>query len=282
MPIFRTLPMHPVQPSAPRRLLQGLQRNWSLWRTLVAQDLAVRYRGTLFGRLWPVLLPLLSLAMFGFVFGAVFRARWPGLGEGDHLGFVLNLFCGLLVHGMLSESLGQAPTLLHNNSAFVRKMVFPLPVLVAVPLGAALTHGAAGFVLLGIVAALFHGTLHASALALPWILLPYLAMLYGLALMAAAFGVYLRDLAQVISALIFMVLFTAPVFFPRDMVPSAVEALVAYNPITWPVTAVRDALLHGQWPPLHDWSMYAASATVVLLLGMYCFQLLRRGFADLL
>lgn len=264
------------------RLFVGLQRHWSLWRTLVAQDLAARYRGTLFGRLWPVLLPLLTLSTFGFVFGAVFRARWPGLADDDHLGFVLNLFCGLLVHGMLAETVGQAPTLLHNNSSFVRKMVFPLPVLVAVPLGAALTHGAAGFGLLLLVAAIFHGTLHASALALPWILLPYLAMLYGLALLVSAFGVYLRDLAQVISALVFLVLFTAPVFFPRDMVPAPVESLVAYNPITWPVTAVRDALLHGQWPALSDWSPYAGSSVVVLCVGMYCFKLLRRGFADLL
>ncbi len=273
--------MHPVPDSRPGPL-QGLQRNWSLWRTLVVQDLAVRYRGTLFGRLWPILLPLLSLSMFGFVFGAVFRARWPGLGEDDHLGFVLNLFCGLLVHGMLSEAVGQAPTLLQNNSGFVRKMVFPLPVLVAVPIGAALTHGAAGFALLILTAAVFHGTLHASALALPWILLPYLAMLFGLALLVAALGVYLRDLAQLISALVFMVLFTAPVFFPLDMVPAAVEPLVAYNPITWPVTASRDALLHGQWPSLYGWSLYAACALVVLCFGMCCFKLLRRGFADLL
>ena len=267
---------------APRRLFLSLQRNWSLWRTLVARDLAVRYRGTLLGRLWPVLLPLMMLGMYGFVFGAVFRARWPGLGEGDHLGFALNLFVGLLVHGMLAESVGQAPTLLQNNSGFVRKMVFPLPVLVAVPLGAALTHAGVGLALVFVVAGVFRDAWHASALAVPLVLLPYLAMLYGLSLLVAALGVYLRDLGQLISVLVFMVLFTAPVFYPSHLVPEAISGLVAYNPIAWPVGALRDALLHGQWPSLQGGLLYALASILVLWLGMGCFRLLRRGFADLL
>ena len=81
---------------------------WHLWRTLVAQDLAARYRGTLLGRAWPLVMPLVMLAVYGFVFGAVFRARWPGLAADDHLGFTLNLFVGLLVHGLLSEALAAA------------------------------------------------------------------------------------------------------------------------------------------------------------------------------
>ena len=95
----------------------------SLWFTLVSQDLAARYRGTLLGRAWPLLMPLLMLCIYGFVFGAVFRARWPGLAEDDHLGFAINLFIGLLVHGLLAEAVAQAPSLMQRNSNFVRKMV---------------------------------------------------------------------------------------------------------------------------------------------------------------
>lgn len=274
--------MSTVSQQAPMRLTQRLQRNWSLWRTLVGQDLAARYRGTLLGRLWPVLLPLLMLALYGFVFGAVFRARWPGLDESDHLGFVLNLFAGLLVHGMLSESVGQSATLMRGNSNFVRKMVFPLPVLVAVPLGAAMVHAAIGISLLVLVAAVFHGTLHLSAVAVPLILLPYVVMLYGLSLLISALGVYLRDLGQVISVLVTMTLFTAPVFYPRDLAPPAVAGMLDYNPITWPVSAVRDAVLYGQWPALQGWLLYATVAALMLLLGLACFNVLRRGFADLL
>ncbi len=120
-----------------------------LWRTLVAQELRSRYRGSLLGRAWPVLLPLLMLAIYGFVFGVVFRARWPGLAEDDHLGFTLNLFTGLLVHGLLAESVGQAPGLMQRYGNFVRKVVFPLQILPAVPLGVALVNLALGLAILG-------------------------------------------------------------------------------------------------------------------------------------
>lgn len=254
----------------------------ALWRTLVAQDFAVRYRGTLLGRVWPLLLPLLLLAIYGFVFGVVFRSRWPGLAEGDHLGFALNLFTGLLVHGLFAEAVGQSPTLFQRNSNFVRKMVFPLPVLVAVPLGAALVHAALGFVLLAVINAIGGSGLHAAALSVPAILAPYLVLLYGLALVFAALGVYVRDLGQVAGLIVMIVLFTGTVFFPVDMVPGALARIVRVNPISWPTDALRGALLRGDWPDPVAMAGYWLVALAVFWLGWRCFALLRRGFADLL
>ena len=254
----------------------------ALWRTLVAQELAVRYRGTLLGRAWPFLMPLTMLAVYGFVFGAVFRARWPGLAEGDHMGFALNLFLGLLVHGLLAETVGQAPSLMLRNSNFVRKIVFPLPVLVAVPLGAALVHMALGLLLVCAVNAVWGTGAHGSLLALPLILLPCLVMLYGLALAVAALGVYLRDLAQVATVLVTVALFTGAVFYPRSMVPPLLGGAVAVNPISWPIEALRGAILHGQWPDATTFAGYSIVAIVILMMGMMAFRALRPGFADVL
>lgn len=261
---------------------QPLRRAFHLWRTLVGQDLAARYRGTLLGRAWPVLMPLVMLAVYGFVFGAVFRARWPGLAEDDHLGFTLNLFIGLVLHTMMGESVGQSPELLLRNSNFVRKVVFPLPVLVGVPLGTAVVHGLVGLGLVTVVSVLAGGGLHPAVLALPLVLAPYLALLYGLSLCLASLGVYVRDLGQITGVLVMLVLFTGAVFFPRDMVPPALAAFVDLNPITWPVEAARGVLLHGQWPSPASFVRYSAAAGVVLAFGWTCFARLRRGFADVL
>ena len=267
---------------ATAQLLSRSAGHVSLWHTLVAQDLAARYRGTLLGRAWPLLMPTLMLGVYGFVFGAVFRARWPGLAEDDHLGFALNLFIGLLTHGLMAESVGQAPSLMQRNSNFVRKMVFPLRVLVAVPLGSALFHTLLGLLLVLAVNGIWGTGLHASALAVPLILLPYMVLLYGLALAFAGLGVYLRDLSQLVSVLLVLVLFTSAVFFPRSMVPPALSSVVGYNPITWPVETMRGALLHGQWPAVDGLGMYALAALLALILGWMTFGALRRGFADVL
>lgn len=242
----------------------------------------MRYRGTLLGRAWPFLLPLTMLAVYGFVFGAVFRARWPGLAEDDHLGFALNLFLGLLVHGLLAETVGQAPSLLQRNSNFVRKIVFPLPVLVAVPVGTALVHMLLGLFLVCGVNAVWGTGLHWQLIAVPAVLVPYLAMLYGIALAFAALGVYLRDLTQVASVLVTIALFTGAVLYPRSMVPPMLAGAVAANPISWPVEAMRQAVFHGQWPDSVAMAGYSFTALVMLVLGLGLFRALRPGFADVL
>ena len=254
----------------------------SLWRTLVAQDLSVRYRGTLLGRAWPLAMPLMMLALYGFVFGAVFRARWPGLAENDDLGFTLNLFTGLMIHSILAESVGQAPTLMQRNSNFVRKMVFPLPVLVAVPLGSALVHALIGIGFLLLITGVLGAGWHWSMLAVPIVMLPYLVMLYGLALAFAALGVYVRDLGQITLVLVVAALFTGAVFFPMDMVPPPLAGVVHFNPISWPTEAMRNCILHGAWPDVGGLSKYSAASVGILGVGWWMFATLRRGFADLL
>ena len=107
-------------------------------------------------------------------------------------------------------------------------------------------------------------------------------LLYGLALAFAALGVYIKDLAQITNMLVMLTLFTGAVFFPRDMVPPAVSGVVDYNPITWPIQALRDALLHGHWPSLAEWGLYSLVALAVLAVGWRIFATLRKGFADVL
>ena len=259
-----------------------LRTHFHLWHTLVAQELGARYRGSLLGRAWPVLLPLIMLVIYGFVFGVVFRARWPDLAENDHLGFTMNLFTGLLVHGLLAESVGAAPGLMQRHANFVRKVVFPLQILPAVPLGVALVNLAVGLGILLLVNAFWGSGLHPAVVVVPLLLLPYLAMLLGLSLALAALGVYVRDLNQVIGALVTVTLFMSTVFFPRERVPAALAGVVDLNPISWPVEALREALLHGHWPTFGGFLNYSAASLLVLVLGYLCFRALRPGFADVL
>lgn len=65
------------------------------------------------------------------------------------------------------------------------------------------------------------------------------------------------------------------------MVPAALAGIVDLNPISWPVEALRGALLHGQWPAPPACCLQRRRRDGVLL-GALCFRALRRGFADVL
>ena len=118
--------------------------------------------------------------------------------------------------------------------------------------------------------------------AVPVVMLPYLVMLYGLALMFAALGVYVRDLGQITLVLVVAALFTGAVFFPLDMVPEPLAGVVHFNPISWPTEAMRNCILHNAWPDPLALGKYWSASVLILILGWWMFATLRRGFADLL
>lgn len=255
-------------------------RHGSLIRALVRREIAARYRGSALGRAWPVLAPLLMLAVFTFVFGAVFQARWPGQAEGGLLGFALVLLAGLLVHGMLAEVVASAPGAVLQHPNYVKKVVFPLETLAWVQLSVAAVHALTGFALLVLANGLFGTGFHPASLAVPLVLAPYALLLVGLAWGLSGLGVYLRDLSQLVPPLLTAMMFLSPIFYPRSQVPGAMQWLLDANPLTFVVEQSRAAVFQGAWPDWAGWGWYLCAALVVHGLGLAMFQKLRKGFAD--
>jgi ABC-2 type transport system permease protein len=84
------------------------------------------------------------------------------------------------------------------------------------------------------------------------------------------------SLLQSIFPFVFILLFTAPAFFPRDMLTPALHAVSAYNPLTYIVEAVR-GLLAGD-PALGDpWlGLLAAAGLAVASTALATFALKER------
>ena len=106
---------------------------------MIRREVAGRYRGSLIGLAWSFLNPLLMLAVYTFVFGSVFKAKW-GVAQESTSGFALVLFSGMIVHGLMAECLTRAPTLILDNVSYVKKVVFPLKILPWVMVGSAVFH----------------------------------------------------------------------------------------------------------------------------------------------
>ena len=77
-------------------------------RELIAQfvrrELQSRYRQSLFGLAWLLLVPLLTLAVYTVVFQYIFTSRWADT-QTTNLAFALRLFAGLSLFSLVSESL---------------------------------------------------------------------------------------------------------------------------------------------------------------------------------
>lgn len=123
---------------------------------------------------------------------------------------------------------------------------------------------------------------HISMLLLPLLLLPLLLGLLGVSWGLAAMGVYLRDIAQIISPLTTGLMFLSPVFYPLSSVPEAHRWLIQLNPITYFLEAFRQLFLWGEMPDIGAWFISLLIGVVLFSIGFMTFQRLRRGFADVL
>lgn len=256
----------------------NLLRQRYLLGQLVKRDVLLRYRGALFGVLWIFLSPLLMLAIFAFVFGHIFQARWPEQPAG--MPFWLMLYAGLIVFNIFGETVSRAPTTVRSYPSYVKKIIFPVEILPLVPLGAGLVHAAFNLAIFTAALAWF-GRLSADLLLFPLLIAPALLLAMGLAWFLAAWGVFIKDMSQIVPLFVQMLLFLSPVFYPVSAVPLVLRPLYEYNPLGVVIEAVRAAVL-GQPVPWASWAIALVAGILAALLGMAFFNHARDEFADAL
>jgi len=252
-----------------------------LWQ-MVRREVVGRYRGSVAGIAWSLVNPLMMLAVYTFVFSVVFQARWSGGESQGRAAFAINVFVGMIVHGLFAECINRAPTLVLSNANYVRKVVFPLEILPWVSMGSALFHAAMALVVLLAFLLVQQGGLHPTVLLLPLVLLPLVLLTMGLSWFLASLGVFLRDIAQVTGILTTIALFMSPVFYPVQVLPPAYRWVFYVNPLTFPIEQARQVLVVGGTPNWLARAVYAAGARLVAALGLAWFQRTRKGFADVI
>ncbi|MEY3122535.1 MAG: hypothetical protein RI993_1360 [Pseudomonadota bacterium] len=273
---------HAVRPTSLLALSKSLWHNRRLIEQMIRREVVGRYKGSVMGLTWSFFNPVLMLTVYTFVFSVVFKARW-GIGdEESKTQFAVVLFVGMIVHGLFSEVLNRAPGLILSNVNYVKKVVFPLEILPAISMGAALFHSLVSLGVLLIAFVLFNGYLHWTAVFTPLVLLPLIILTLGLAWILASLGVFLRDVGQTIGIVTTVMLFLAPVFYPVTALPEAIQPWLMANPLTFIIEQARAVLIWGKIPDWTGLGIYTAIAIVVAWAGYAWFQKTRKGFADVL
>ena len=160
------------------------------WR-LTEREVLGRYRGSALGIAWVFINPLAMLTVYTFVFSQVFVSRWGGMDQAGPLGFAVNLFAGLIVYNLFSECISRAPGLVVSNPNYVKKVIFPLEVLMPVTIGASLFHAGCSLLILLAFQLLLSHHLSPTFLFLPLVWLPFLLGTLGLGWFFSMLGVFL-------------------------------------------------------------------------------------------
>lgn len=267
--------------TSPLEIFRSSLRNRRLIAALAKREIIGRYQGSLFGLLWSLFNPILTLAVYTFVFSVVFKARWSG-GSDSKAEFALVLFAGLLVFNLFSENINRAPGLILSNANYVKKVIFPLEILPVVSLCAALFHMAISLLVWLAFYSIFIAPPPLTILLTPIVLVPLMLISLGTGWLLSSLGVFFRDVSQIIGIFTTALLFMSPVFYPVSALPEAYQKFLYYNPLTPSIEFVRSVMIQGIIPAPKDFLLYFLGSLVFAMISFAWFQKTRKGFADVL
>lgn len=268
-------------PIRPSHIFFSLYKNRSLVWASIKHEILGRYKGSMVGVFWSLLIPLFMLSVYTLVFGEIFKARWNH-NSSSTSEFALVLFAGLIIFNIFSECLSRAPTLILSHPNYVKKVIYPLEILPWVALGTAMFHGTVSFFAWVIGYIVLIGTPPATILYLPVIIVPFSLLIMGISWGLASLGVFIRDVSQFLGLALTAMMFLSPIFYPATAVSESYRFLIYLNPLTPIIEQARDVMYWGKTPNLAVLGIYWIAAAITSWLGFIWFQKTRKGFADVI
>jgi len=253
----------------------------ALTSEFVRRDLRERFSGSFAGIFWAVFQPALQLGIYAFVFVKVFHAKVPGADSPGYLSF---LAVALWPWNAFSDATLQATRTLQDNAALIGKVAVPRALLVFARVCASFFIQMLGFIVIVIVLSFWDAHIRLTTGLLPALLLylPLFALTLGFSFAFAALQVFVRDLIQLLGQSLPLLMYCAPVFFDRSILPVSFQPWLSLNPFTFYAEGFRALVLgHGSITWMGVIAAVAVSL-VALLAGLALFRRLDRHFEDFL
>jgi lipopolysaccharide transport system permease protein len=251
-------------------------RHRALFTNFFRRELFARYLGSVSGLAWAFLHPLALLAVYHFVFTAVFRAG--AVGGKSFLVFVAVALWPWLA---AQEALQRGTVSIAGYAGLIRKVAFPHELIVYASVGATLALQFVGYIAVLVVLAVFGEPVRFEGLPLAialWIVLA--VAVTGIALALSALQVFIRDIEHILLPVLMILMYLTPILYPLSLVPERMRPWVAANPFGYLVDRMRDALLDGRLAL--SWGDGAAVAVAAALFagGRWIFLRLSPHFED--
>jgi lipopolysaccharide transport system permease protein len=269
-----------------------------LWRyrglayELVRRDIRVRYKQTIMGFAWAVLMPALivvsgALVRFAMAFVGGRHLAWPELAGMAIKALPWSFFVG---------TMGFATTSLVANANLLTKIYFPRAML---PLAATLAQafdssiGATTVLLICPLLGVHYG---AAILWAPVLALSTVFFTAGSALLASCANLFFRDVKYIIHVFLTFGIFFTPVFFEPQMFGPVGARVMMLNPLAPLLEGMRLSVVYNHnllerltvigpkgaivvWSPWH--LAYSATwAVAVFLIGILVFHRVEGKFAE--
>jgi lipopolysaccharide transport system permease protein len=239
-----------------------------LFANLFRRDLQKRYKGSALGVVWVLLPPLILMAIYLLVFHVLWRPssvdRYP-----------LYLLAGLATWVFFATTVQVGSRAMLDNAELIRKTRFPRQLVAFSVVGANVVTYVVMLAILLVGVFVFVPESRATELLAVPLAAGFVCFVAGFTLIIACLDVVFRDVEHLVGALLLPWFFVTPVFWDWSLFTrhETIVQIVRYgNPVSPPLSAIRDPLWAGKAPRLVDVVYLVCAAVVALALGALTFR----------
>ena len=243
---------------------------------LAWRHIRARYKQTVLGLLWAIIVPV----AFTLIFVVFFRLV-PAQPVGS-LPYVPSAFAGMVMWQLFTRGVSEGATSLTANASLITKVYFPRIVLPLAAVLSAVFDVLISFVLLAGVLIWFHVPPQLQMLLAPLFVLQTVMIIMAFSLWLSAFDGMFRDLRHALPLILQLGMFVSPVAYATfAIIPEKWTWLYEYNPLVAPLDGFRWTLLPGA--PVLSASAEIKSlviTAVLLVTGLLFFARMERTIVD--
>jgi lipopolysaccharide transport system permease protein len=259
--------------------LGELWRYRDLIRLLVWRDFVAYYKQTILGPLWYLIQPLLTTMIFTIIFGNIAKLSTDGLPP------FLFYLAGNTLWGYFSISLISTSNTFVTNAAIFGKVYFPrLSIPIAVVISNLISFAIRlGLFLIFLTYYLIAGApiqINFWAFLLPVLIVIMAGLGLGFGIVVSALTTKYRDLQQLVSFGVQLLMYATPVIYPLSSVQGSWRWLLIANPMTGVIEMFRLGFLGtSSLEPIY--LLYSfVFMIIILLIGMLIFHRVESTFVD--
>lgn len=260
--------------------LKQLNNYGDLIRLFAKRNISVKYKQTILGPLWIIIVPIISALISTFVFGYVAKID-------TGVSYFAFYFAGHTLWSFFSTCTTSTSTVFTSNAHLFRKIYFPRLVVPISTLLSNLLQFAIQFAVMTIVLISFavaDGNIlpeWSYIWLLPLLIIETGAFALGVGSIFSALTAKYRDLSAICGFIINLWMYVTPVVYSSWSL-KGLEWIIYANPMASVIEAFRFVLLGSAGGVLNWWGLLASFGEIVLItfVGLWLFHKTEKNFVD--
>jgi lipopolysaccharide transport system permease protein len=232
-----------------------------IWR-LFARDLSAKYKQSLLGNVWCLIMPFVAIGTFMYLNHAGILHI-----QQTSVPYPLYALIGLSVWQIFATGLNSGANSLIGAGDLVTKINFPREVLVIASMAQSIFEFLIKFVLILIFFLIFKVIPSWKIIFFPFVLLPLVFLTIGLSLVLSLLNGVMRDIANIVSLLLMFLMFLTPVLYP---IATKHFLLLKLNFLSPLINSPRELITDGY---IHQPCYFGIASVISLLIFLMAWRI---------